>query len=157
MASPSLLALTPPKLQDVKKSSRDSPNGPMFLDFQNELSAIGEQSLRLAHLKSGVSKIDHVCSITGVARASCQVERINQSIFAVIAKIFAEDPSKWLKYVPQVQKAINSQMNRSTKPSPFEMLFGTKMYTHSEILTKEFVSQFNVERNQLREEARKNF
>jgi len=66
-----------------------------------------------------VSKIDHVCSITGVARASCQVERINQSIFAVIAKIFAEDPSKWFKYVPQVQKAINSQMNSSTKLSPF--------------------------------------
>jgi len=42
------------------------------------------------------------------------------------------------------------------------MLFGTKIYTHSEerlkeILTEEFVSQFNVERNELREEARKNF
>ncbi|KAH8373687.1 hypothetical protein KR200_009137 [Drosophila serrata] len=45
--------------------------------------------------------------------------------------------------------------------SPFELLFGTRMYSHAEerlqeILNEEFVSQLNLERQEMRETAKKN-
>lgn len=96
--------------------------------------------------------VENVWSTTGVARGNGQIERVNRSILSIVAKLSADDPTKWFKYVPQVQKAINSHIHMSTQSSPFEVMFGTKMNAKSEdrlleLLNQELVEQFDEERN----------
>ncbi|XP_068149717.1 uncharacterized protein [Drosophila tropicalis] len=107
------------------------------------------------------NKVEHILTTTGVARGNGQIERVNRSILAVISKLSAEESSKWYKYVPEVQKALNSQVHASTKVSPFELMFGTKMCAQAGdrvlcLINEEFINTFNAERESLRDEAKKN-
>ncbi|XP_068140073.1 uncharacterized protein [Drosophila tropicalis] len=107
------------------------------------------------------NRVEHILTTTGVARGYGQIERVNRSILAVISKLSAEESSKWYKYVPQVQKALNSQVHASTKVSPFELMFGTKMCAQAGdrvlcLINEEFINNFNAERESLRDEAKKN-
>ncbi|XP_068149448.1 uncharacterized protein [Drosophila tropicalis] len=106
------------------------------------------------------NKVEHILTTTGVARGNGQIERVNRSILAVISKLSAEESSKWYKYVPQVQKALNSQVHASTKVSSFELMFGTKMCAQADrvlcLINEEFINNFNAERESLRDEAKKN-
>lgn len=103
--------------------------------------------------------IEHVLTTTGVARGNGQIERVNRSILSIISKLSAEDSSKWFKFVPQVQRAINSHIHSSSKKSPFELLFGVKIKNKISdkiisALEQEFVDGFDAEREKLREEAK---
>uniref|UniRef100_W8CD04 RNA-directed DNA polymerase n=1 Tax=Ceratitis capitata TaxID=7213 RepID=W8CD04_CERCA len=103
--------------------------------------------------------VEHILITTGVPRGNGQIERSNRTILAVIAKLSADDTTKWFKYVGQVQKAINSSIHSSTKASPFEIIFGTKMNTSmssriSDILQQEFFERFDEERQKLRNDAK---
>ncbi|XP_046868993.1 uncharacterized protein LOC124461530 [Drosophila willistoni] len=105
--------------------------------------------------------VEHVLSTTKVARGNGQIERVNRCILSIIGKISADEPTKWYKGVFKVQKAINTTMHSSTKMSPFEVLFGTRMRNHIDdrlldILQEEQVDQFNDERQKLRQEAKIN-
>ncbi|XP_068140359.1 uncharacterized protein [Drosophila tropicalis] len=121
------------------------------------------QQYWIPHLEQFVAenKVEHILTTTGVARGNGQIERVNRSILAVISKLSAEESSKWYKYVPQVQKALNSQVHASTKVSPFELMFGTKMCAQAGdrvlcLINEEFINNFNAERESLRDEAKKN-
>lgn len=105
------------------------------------------------------NQVEHVWTTTGVARGNGQIERVNRVILSIISKLSAEDTSKWYKFVPQVQKVINSHINCSTKKSPFEIMFGTKMHTSvsdklTDLLEQELLYEFDKERFKMREEAR---
>lgn len=56
-----------------------------------------------------------------------QIERVNRCIISIIAKLSAEDPSKWYKLAAQVQGAINSHVHSSTKKNPSQLLIGVQM------------------------------
>ncbi|XP_033170526.1 uncharacterized protein LOC117147645 isoform X3 [Drosophila mauritiana] len=105
--------------------------------------------------------VEHVCTTTGVARGNGQIERVNRLILAIISKLSSDEPSKWYKYVPEVQKAINCHVHSSLKLSPFEVMFGTKMYTRVEdrlleLLQEEVVCQFNEDRYEMRQLVKRN-
>ena len=96
-----------------------------------------------------------------VARGNGQIERVNRLILAIISKLSSDEPSKWYKYVPEVQKAINCHVHSSLKLSPFEVMFGTKMYTRVEdrlleLLQEEVVCQFNEDRYEMRQLVKRN-
>jgi len=69
---------------------------------------------------------------TGVPRANGQVERLNATIVSVLSKLSLDEPSKWYKFVSQVQQTINSTYCRSTHTTSFELLVGMNMRTKTE-------------------------
>lgn len=52
--------------------------------------------------------ITHHLITTGLPRANGQVERINQVIISVLAKLSLKHPAEWYKYTNEVQQTINS-------------------------------------------------
>lgn len=76
-----------------------------------------------------------------------------------IVKLSADNPSKWYKFVGDVQLAINSNYHSSTKKSPSEILFGVKMKTNfcpelRNICLEAFEDDFCEEREEVRRQAR---
>lgn len=104
--------------------------------------------------------IEHVENTTGVPRGNGQIERVNRTIIPILSKLSSDNPSKWYKHVDDVQRAINSSIHRSTKVSPFEILFGVKMRSNdiesniAELLEQQLVEEFDAERNKLRQDAK---
>lgn len=72
-------------------------------------------------------KIQHVTITTGVPRGNGQVERINRVIISVLAKLSLGYQDDWYKHVGKLQKALNGSFSRSTKSTPFELMFGVRM------------------------------
>lgn len=104
--------------------------------------------------------IQHVTITTGVPRGNGQIERINRTIIPVFTKLSLDDPSKWYKHVDQVQRALNSTIQRSIDASPFEVMMGVKMKCKEdvlirEMLEKEAVDIFQEKRQEIREEGKK--
>ena len=105
--------------------------------------------------------IEHVTTTTGVHRGNGQVERIHNTLIPVLSKLANDDPTKWYKFVPRVQRIINSANSRSTGFTPFELLTGVKMRNKEdlkikELLEEEYINSRNQERNEMRDEAKKN-
>ncbi|XP_041787284.1 uncharacterized protein K02A2.6-like [Anopheles merus] len=48
--------------------------------------------------------IQHVVCTTGVPRGNGQAERVNRTMLSVLTKLSSEDPGKWFKVVPSVQR-----------------------------------------------------
>ncbi|KMQ92653.1 blastopia polyprotein [Lasius niger] len=94
----------------------------------------------------------------GLPRANGQVERINATVVNVLAKLSAEDPTKWYQHVAAVQLAINSTYQRSINRTPFELLTGVKMlkddHQLAELLNDEAVERLETKRANERAEAR---
>lgn len=61
------------------------------------------------------------------ARGNGQVERINGIIIPALTKMSVENPLKWYQHVSQLQRFLNSNESRSTKKTPFELMFGVPM------------------------------
>lgn len=104
--------------------------------------------------------VQHAKITVGLPRANGQIERINRTIIPVLAKMSIEEPTKWFKYVPKVQQMLNSTYQRSINTTPFELLIGIKMKTQDDIkmrdiLEKEMIRDFEDDRQQLRDEAKK--
>lgn len=105
------------------------------------------------------AEIKHVKVTTGLPRANGQVERLNRTIIAVLSKLSIEDPTKWYKYVDELQRILNSAFHRSIATTPFELLFGVKMRNEKDlklrqIIEQEFQAQFENERDQVRVKAK---
>lgn len=103
--------------------------------------------------------IQHHQITTGLPRANGQVERINQTIIAVLSKLSIEHPAQWYKYTQELQKTINSTYQRSINTIPFELLFGTKMNVKGtdklkELIESEFQAYFETQRDELRKHAK---
>ncbi|GBM90562.1 Retrovirus-related Pol polyprotein from transposon 17.6 [Araneus ventricosus] len=79
----------------------------------------------------------------------------------LVAKLSLYDPTKWYKFVPAVQRTLNSTVSRRTQWTPFELLTGVKMKAKEdlqilELLKKESVESFIEDRENIRKEAKKN-
>lgn len=103
--------------------------------------------------------IKSICVTTGLPRSNGQVERLNRTIIPVISKLAVEDPSKWYKHVNRVQQVLNATYHRSTKTTPFELMFGTKMRDKADLelkhlIEEEFQEQFESNREKLRQSAK---
>lgn len=85
--------------------------------------------------------INHILITTGLPRANGQVERMNSVITSVLAKLSADDPSKWYRYLDKVQQAMNSTYSRSIKTTPFELLVGVKMRTPEHLYIRELIDE----------------
>ena len=104
--------------------------------------------------------VEHILATTGVARSNGQVERLNRIIINVISKLSADHPEKWYKYVPKLQRTINSTISKSTKVTPFELMFGVKMRTELDVninkmVANEMAEIFLSQRDELRAQAKK--
>lgn len=104
--------------------------------------------------------IEFSFTTTGIARANGQVERQNETIKSALIKLSSDKPDEWFKHVSQLQRALNSSVQRSIKMSPFEALVGIPMKTEicpnfTEIIDHEKREAFNEYRENLRESAKK--
>ncbi|GBM92190.1 Transposon Tf2-8 polyprotein [Araneus ventricosus] len=95
---------------------------------------------------------------TGLPRANGQVERLNSTVIAVISKLSKDDPTKWFKFVPKLQRILNSTYQRSINLTPFELLFGVKMRDKTDLKIRELIeeeirSNFQESRENLRKGA----
>ncbi|CAK9802814.1 Transposon Tf2-6 polyprotein [Anthophora quadrimaculata] len=105
--------------------------------------------------------VEHVLTTVGMPRANGQVERVNRTLIPLLTKLSAPKPGEWHKYVDRCQKCFNIIPSRSTKISPFKILFGIEPRFRSdpqivELLEREWTDVFQKNRNELREEARRN-
>lgn len=103
--------------------------------------------------------INHVTVTTGLPRVNGQIEWLNRTIISVLTKLSIDDPIKWYRFVEKFQSILNSTFQRSIGMTPFQLLFGVKMRNKEdinlkELIEKEFVSQFNEDREDLREKAK---
>lgn len=82
----------------------------------------------------------------------------NSNLF--LAKFASDAPDAWYKHVSQVQRCLNSTFNRSTKRTPFELMFGVTMKTPEDIRLNDVISEayedeFSEDQNLIRKEARR--
>lgn len=105
--------------------------------------------------------IEHVLITTGIPRANGQIERVNRSLIPLLTKLSAPNPEQWYRHLDVAQKYLNATPSRSTKATPFQLLFGTHMKMREnpqirQMIEEEWVMLFEEERDQLRAEAREN-
>ncbi|GFT13506.1 hypothetical protein TNCV_3829931 [Trichonephila clavipes] len=77
--------------------------------------------------------IQHLSITTGIPRGNGQIERIHSSLIPILSKLSIDDASKWYKFVPAVQRTLNSTNSRSTQMTPFQLLTGVKMRTKQDL------------------------
>ncbi|GBO18018.1 Retrovirus-related Pol polyprotein from transposon 17.6 [Araneus ventricosus] len=78
--------------------------------------------------------IQHLKITTGIPRGNGQIERMHRILIPVLSQLSHDNPTKWFKHVPTVQRVINSSTSRSTKYTPFELMMGTKMKNKEDIM-----------------------
>lgn len=101
--------------------------------------------------------IQHHAVTTGLPRANGQVERINSVIISVLSKLSIKEPSTWYKYVPKLQRILNSTFKRSIQTTSFELLVGTPMRSDQDHELKTMIEEEMVRHfNEKREDSRKN-
>ncbi|GBM37972.1 Transposon Tf2-9 polyprotein [Araneus ventricosus] len=105
--------------------------------------------------------IQHLKITTGIPRGNGQIERMHRILIPVLSKLSHDDPTKWFKHVPTVQRVINSSTSRSTKYTPFELMMGTRMKNKedikvNEVLHEEYLNRLMHERDEMRNDAKKN-
>lgn len=103
--------------------------------------------------------IDHHMITTGMPRGNGQVERVNRCIIPMLTKTSGDEPEKWYKHVPALQRALNSTFQRSIGMTPFKLLTGVEMKQRNDVrmadgLEKEFMTQFLNEREEDQELAK---
>ncbi|GFU54099.1 hypothetical protein TNCV_3313671 [Trichonephila clavipes] len=103
--------------------------------------------------------IQHLSITTGIPRG--HIERIHSSLIPILSKLSIDDASKWYKFVPAVQRTLNSTISGSTQMTPFQLLTGVKMRTKQDLeilklLEEEIVETFTENREKIWEEAKRN-
>ncbi|GBO43341.1 hypothetical protein AVEN_232927-1 [Araneus ventricosus] len=92
-------------------------------------------------------------------RANGQVERLNSTVIAVISILSKDDPTKWFKFAPELQRILNSTYQRSINLTPFELLVGVKLRDKTDLKIRELIeeeirSNFQESRENLRKGAK---
>lgn len=103
--------------------------------------------------------IQHLKITTGLPRGNGQVERVNRTLIPLLSKLAAPKAEDWYKYVGIAQRWLNAVPNRSTKRTPFHLLFGVSMRIKDdpkikELIEQEWLTRFEEQRNELREAAK---
>lgn len=89
--------------------------------------------------------IEHIAITTGIPRGNGQAERFYSTLIPVLAKLSIDDPTKWFKFVPSVQRIINSTVSSATKFTPFQLLTGVKMRNADDIHIKQALEDANLQ------------
>ncbi|GBM30732.1 hypothetical protein AVEN_68350-1, partial [Araneus ventricosus] len=71
--------------------------------------------------------IQHLSVTTGLPRANGQVERLDSTVIAVISRLSKDDPTKWFKFVHELQRILYSTYQRNI----FQMHAGSRARTWS--------------------------
>lgn len=105
--------------------------------------------------------IKHVLITTGLPRANGQVERVNRTLIPLLTKLASPTPENWYRYVDAAQKWLNAVPSRSTKYTPFHLLFGVNVRLKEDIRIKEMLDEewrarFTEQRDDLRQVAKEN-
>lgn len=95
---------------------------------------------------------------TATPRGNGQAERMNRTIIPTLTKLAIDEPTKWFKFVPHLQRAINSAVTRTTKTTPFRLMFGIDMKNNelasvTQVIQDELINSFDADRSQMREMA----
>ncbi|KMQ83464.1 blastopia polyprotein [Lasius niger] len=106
-------------------------------------------------------KIEHILITTGLPRANGQAERVNRTLIPLLTKLATPKEGEWYKYLGTAQQYLNATCCRSTRMTPFQLLFGTHMRLKTcpdvkEMIEKELVLIFNENRDELRQQAKEN-
>lgn len=67
--------------------------------------------------------IKHTLNSTKHPQANGQVERVNRTILPMLS-ILCDDQTHWNNKVPEVERHLNSAVNKTSTKSPFEALYG---------------------------------
>lgn len=68
--------------------------------------------------------IKHIMNAVACPRANGQVERVNRTVLQSLTACIGDRHHAWEDYIVQVQRGLNSTFNKSTKKSPYELVFG---------------------------------
>jgi hypothetical protein len=63
-----------------------------------------------------------------------QTEVVNRSLGNLLRSLVGDNPKRWEFIIPQAEFAYNSSFNRSTKKSPFEVIYGRKPHQVMDLL-----------------------
>ncbi|KAM9954272.1 hypothetical protein ACTFIW_003813 [Dictyostelium discoideum] len=83
------------------------------------------------------------------AQADGQTERMNREIKRILTKASTEYGENWSDIIPLIEFAMNSSMSKSTKMSPFQILYGFNPPTpvnHFNSLTKTSIPMSNIKK-----------
>ncbi|GBM46258.1 DNA (cytosine-5)-methyltransferase 3A, partial [Araneus ventricosus] len=86
---------------------------------------------------------------------------MHRILIPVLSKLSHDNPTKWFKHVPTIQRVINSSTSRSMKYAPFEQMMGTKMKNKEDIkaiivLHEEYLNHVMHECDEMRNDTTKN-
>lgn len=103
-------------------------------------------------------ELHHVA--TGVPRGNGQVERMHRVIISSLAKLSAEHPEQWYRYVSRVQRYLNGSYQRAINASPGKVMFGVDIRLFgdeqlAEVIDEERRAMFSEQREELRAAARR--
>ncbi|KAM9954694.1 hypothetical protein ACTFIW_003294 [Dictyostelium discoideum] len=83
------------------------------------------------------------------AQADGQTERMNREIKRILTKASTEYGENWSDIIPLIEFAMNSSMSKSTKMSPFQIVYGFNPPTpvnHFNSLTKTRIPMSNIKK-----------
>ncbi|EAL66749.2 hypothetical protein DDB_G0281535 [Dictyostelium discoideum AX4] len=83
------------------------------------------------------------------AQADGQTERMNREIIRILTKASTEYGENWSDIIPLIEFAMNSSMSKSTKMSPFQIVYGFNPPTpvnHFNSLTKTRIPMSNIKK-----------
>ena len=105
--------------------------------------------------------IQHLLIATGLPRGNGQVERVNSIILPLLAKLSLPKSEEWYRHTDQVQMFLNATPSRSTKRTPFQLMFGINMklkddFKLRELIEEKWMSRLDEERNDLCAQAKQN-
>ncbi|KAM9998348.1 hypothetical protein ACTFIY_008021 [Dictyostelium cf. discoideum] len=83
------------------------------------------------------------------AQADGQTERMNREIIRILTKASTEYRENWSDIIPLIEFAMNSSMSKSTKMSPFQIVYGFNPPTpvnHFNSLTKTRIPMSNIKK-----------
>ncbi|KAM9994001.1 hypothetical protein ACTFIZ_011967 [Dictyostelium cf. discoideum] len=88
-------------------------------------------------------------SVAHRAQADGQTERMNREIIRILTKASTEYGENWSDIIPLIEFAMNSSMSKSTKMSPFQIVYGFNPPTpvnHFNSLTKTRIPMSNIKK-----------
>ncbi|KAM9985587.1 hypothetical protein ACTFIZ_000200 [Dictyostelium cf. discoideum] len=83
------------------------------------------------------------------AQSDGQTERMNREIIRILTKTSTEYGENWSDIIPLIEFAMNSSMSKSTKMSPFQIVYGFNPPTHVNhfnSLTKTRIPMSNIKK-----------